>query len=247
MWALLKHYRLIKLVGEQDQEDEKRDNEKAVTQSWIRRRSSLVGVHVRHPQQDAREDDGVEDAHQGDAEDDPEGDEGDLPGPGDDAVELEGEKDELEDVDGAEQLEFKGTIVAHGPDTDGDGDHADEDQRDKDEDPHVPVDATTGPGVKIVSAEELEHEEEEVDGEADEHGLVLDVLLRVQPGLRPPPPDVRADGCSSNCDAFPDPERDEDRPPWPVDHLGSVIYLVATSAGRRCQSIVISTTRCTIL
>ena len=43
----------------------------------------MVGVDVRHPQQDAGEDDGVEDADQGDAEHDPEGDEGYLPGPGD--------------------------------------------------------------------------------------------------------------------------------------------------------------------
>ena len=74
----------------------------------------------------------------------------------------------------------------------------------------IPVDTTASPSVKIVSTEELEHEEEEVYGEADEHGLVLDVLLRVQPGLGTTPPDVRANGCSSDCDAFPDPERDED-------------------------------------
>ena len=75
------------------------------------------------------------------------------------------------------------------------------------------MNTSTSPCVKIVSTEELEHEEQEVDGKADEHGLVLDVLLRVQPGLRPPPPDIGANCCSSNCDAFPDPERDEDRPP----------------------------------
>ena len=45
----------------------------------------MVGVDVGHPQQDAGEDDGVEDTHQGDAEHDPERDEGNLPGPGDDA------------------------------------------------------------------------------------------------------------------------------------------------------------------
>ena len=75
------------------------------------------------------------------------------------------------------------------------------------------MNTSTSPCVKIVSTEELEHGEQEVDGKADEHGLVLDVLLRVEPGLRPTPPDVRADCCSGNRDAFPDPERDEDRPP----------------------------------
>ena len=79
----------------------------------------MVGVDVGHPQQDAGEDDGVEDAHQRDAQHDPEGDEGDLPGPGDDAVQLEGEEDELEDVDGAEELQLEGPIVANSPHTDG--------------------------------------------------------------------------------------------------------------------------------
>ena len=41
----------------------------------------MVRVNVRHPQEDPREDDGVEDTDQGDAEHDPQGDEGDLPGP----------------------------------------------------------------------------------------------------------------------------------------------------------------------
>ena len=98
----------------------------------------MVGVDVGHPQQDAGEDDGVEDAHKRDAEHDPEGDEGDLPGPGDDAVQLESEEDKLEDVDGAEEFKFKGAIMANGPHTDGNGDHADENQRDKHKDPHVP-------------------------------------------------------------------------------------------------------------
>ena len=44
------------------------------------------------------------------------------------------------------------------------------------------------PGVEIVGGEELEHEEQEVCGEADQHRLVLDVLLRVEARLRPPPP-----------------------------------------------------------
>ena len=61
-----------------------------------------------------------------------------------------------------------------------------------------------------------------MDGKADEHGLVLDVLLRVQPRLRSPPPDVRADSCARNRDAFPDPERDKDGPPGPVDHLQTI-------------------------
>ena len=79
----------------------------------------MVGVDVGHPQQDAGEDDGVEDAHQRDAQHDPEGDEGDLPGPGDDAVQLESEEDELEDVDGAEEFQLEGTIMANSPHTDG--------------------------------------------------------------------------------------------------------------------------------
>ena len=44
---------------------------------------ALVSIDVRHPEEDPGEDDGVEDSHQGDAEDNPQRDEGNLPGPGD--------------------------------------------------------------------------------------------------------------------------------------------------------------------
>ena len=47
-------------------------------------------IDVGHSEEDPSEDDGVEDAHQGDEEDDPQGDEGDLPGPGDDAERASG-------------------------------------------------------------------------------------------------------------------------------------------------------------
>ena len=46
----------------------------------------MVSIDIGHAQEDAGEDDGVEDTHQGDAEHDPQRDEGDLPGPGDDAA-----------------------------------------------------------------------------------------------------------------------------------------------------------------
>ena len=72
---------LVQLVGQKDEEDEERHNEEAVSQGGVGRGSPMVRVNVRHPQEDPREDDGVEDADQGDAEHDPQGDEGDLPGP----------------------------------------------------------------------------------------------------------------------------------------------------------------------
>lgn len=42
-------------------------------------------------------------------------------------VEFEGEKDELEDVDGAEELELEGAVVPHAPYADRYRHHADED------------------------------------------------------------------------------------------------------------------------
>ena len=41
----------------------------------------MVRVNVRHPQEDPREDDGVEDADEGDAQHDPQRHEADLPRP----------------------------------------------------------------------------------------------------------------------------------------------------------------------
>ena len=73
-------------------------------------------------------------------------------------------------------------------------------------------------GVEVIGCEELEHEEEQVDRETDEHGLVLEVLLIVEPGLRSPPPHVAPDTGPGDGDTFPDPERKEDGPPGPVYH-----------------------------
>ena len=44
-------------------------------------------------------------------------------------VEFEGEKDELEDVDGAEELQFKGAVVPHAPYAHRHRHHADENLR----------------------------------------------------------------------------------------------------------------------
>ena len=44
---------------------------------------ALVSIDIRHPEENPSEDDGVEDTHQRDAENYPEWDEGNLPGPGD--------------------------------------------------------------------------------------------------------------------------------------------------------------------
>ena len=71
------------------------------------------------------------------------------------------------------------------------------------------------PGVEVVGCEELEHEEEQVDSQTDEHCLVLEVFFIVQSGLRPPPPDVTSHRGPGYCDTFPHPEGEEHRPPGP--------------------------------
>ena len=61
------------------------------------------------------------------------------------------------------------------PHTDGNGYDAHKNQGDENKDPHVPS------GIQVVSSEKLKHEEQEVDCQANQHGLVLDVLLCVKP------------------------------------------------------------------
>ena len=61
------------------------------------------------------------------------------------------------------------------PDTDGNGYDAHKNQGDKNKDPHVPS------GIQVISSQELKHKEQEVDCQAYQHGLVLDVLLCVEP------------------------------------------------------------------
>ena len=73
---------LVQLVGHQHQEHQQRHHEEAVPQRWVCGGSALVSIDVRHPEENASEDDCVEDSHEWDAEDYPERNEGDLPGPG---------------------------------------------------------------------------------------------------------------------------------------------------------------------
>ena len=51
------------------------------TQSRIGGRPALFGVDLWHPEEDSGEDDGVEDADEGDAQHDPQRHEADLPRP----------------------------------------------------------------------------------------------------------------------------------------------------------------------
>ena len=71
------------------------------------------------------------------------------------------------------------------PDTNGDGDDANEYQWHEDQDPVVSL------GVEVVSHQQLEHQQQQMGGQTDQHGLVVDVFLGVQTVLWPTPPDVR--------------------------------------------------------
>ena len=92
----------------------------------------------------------------------------------------------------SDTFEIREPIVSDTPNTDGNGDDADKHKWDEDQDPHV------SPGIEVVSSEELEHEQQEVNCQADQHGLVLNIFFCIQPGLRPPPPHIRPNSCTSN-------------------------------------------------
>ena len=145
---------LVHLVSEEDEEDQERHHEKAVAQGRVSGRPALVSIDIRHPEEDPSEDDGVEDTHQGDAEHYPEWDEGDLPGPGDNAatkgsainnhlgltswislVQFESQKYELKDIDSTEQLQLKRPVMSDTPHTDGNTDDADDHQWYENQDP----------------------------------------------------------------------------------------------------------------
>jgi len=164
---------LVELVGEEDEEHKERHHQEAVAQGRVGRGPSVILIDIRHPEEDPGEDDGVEDTHQRDAEHDPQGDEGDLPGPGDDVVKFESKKHELENVDSTEQFQLKRSVMSHTPHTDGNTQDTDNHQGDEHKDPLV------SPGVQVIRGQELEHEEQQVNSEGDKHGLVLGVLLCV--------------------------------------------------------------------
>ena len=80
-------------------------------------------------------------------------------------------------------------VVSDAPHTDGNTDDADNHQGYEHQDPLIQTAMETfysslshlvSPGVEVVSRQELEHKEQQMHSETNQHGLVLKVLLIVE-------------------------------------------------------------------
>lgn len=71
--------------------------------------------------------------------------------------------------------------------------------------------------LQFVANQQLEHQENQMQGERDEHRFVMDISVSFQSRMRMSPPDVTAYGGTHDNHAFPKPYRTEDCPPAPLD------------------------------
>lgn len=72
-------------------------------------------------------------------------------------------------------------------------------------------------GLEFVADKELEHEQNEVEGEGDEHGLVVDVGVALETSVGVSPPNVTAHRCSQDHHALPKPYWTKHRPVTPFN------------------------------
>lgn len=122
--------------------------------------------NLRGTHQDAAEDETVQDTGNTNAEDDPHGNKNHFPAPGHKLVQFQGQEDKLQSVDCEKHFQLKTTVMLHGPHTGTDTGHTAKDQWDKDEHPEV-----VSGSAEAITGEELEHEQDEVQRQADEHRL----------------------------------------------------------------------------
>lgn len=66
---------------------------------------------------------------------------------------------------------LKGAVVLDCPDAHGNGEDRDEDERYKDESPEVPI------ILKVVTGKHLKDEEQQLQEQADDHCLVMDLAI----------------------------------------------------------------------
>lgn len=173
--------------------------------------SSLLRNHIQGPKEQEGPDDVIEDHQAEERHEDPEGHEHHEPGPVDDPVQPQGDEDELQDVDGAQDLQLQRPVMPKAPHAGGHGHGGDEEEGHEDQQPEV------GPPLHPVAHQDLEHEQQQVDAHSDQHGFELHAGLALGAVARVSGPNARAHGGARDDQQLPQPYRGEDGPVAPLD------------------------------
>lgn len=174
-------------------------------------RSSLLGNHIQGPKEQEGPDDVIEDDQAEEGHEDPEGHEHHQPRPVDDPVQPQGDEDELQDVDGAQDLQLQRPIMSKAPHAGSHGHGGDEEEWHEDQQPEV------GPPLHPVADQDFEHEQQQVDAHGDQHGFELHAGLPLGAVARVSGPNARTHRGACNDKELPQPYRGEDGPVAPLD------------------------------
>lgn len=129
----------------------------------------------------------------------------------DDPVQPEGNEDELQDVDGAQDLQLQGPVVSEAPKAGGHGHRGHKEERHEDQQPEV------GPPLHPIADQDLEHEQQQVDAYGNQHGLELHTGLSLRAVARVSHPNARADRGAREGQKLPQPDGGEHGPVAPLD------------------------------
>lgn len=129
----------------------------------------------------------------------------------DDPVQPEGDEDELQDVDGAQDLQLQGPVVSEAPKAGGHGHRGHKEERHEDQQPEV------GPPLHPIADQDLEHEQQQVDAYGNQHGLELHTGLSLRAVARVSHPNARADRGAREDQKLPQPDGGEHGPVAPLD------------------------------
>lgn len=190
--------------------NENEEHGDGVAQGRVHGLSLLQGRHLWRAHENPAEDEAVEHAGHTDAQHDPHGHEDHLPAPRHEPVQLEREEDELQRIHREEHFQLEAAVVLDGPHARTHAGHATEDERDEHEHPQVIA------GAETVAGQELEHEQDEVQGQADEHRLELHVRVGLDAVVGVPAPADGPHHGPQRRNQLPEPEGGKDRPYRPV-------------------------------
>lgn len=181
-----------------------------VSQGRIYGRALLHWRYLGRPQQNSTIDETIQHTRYAQAQDDPNGNKNDFPAPRNKVVQFQRQEDKLQRIHGQEHLQLETAIVFHGPNTGAHAGQTAKDQGDKDEHPEMISRAQS------ITGQELKHEQDEMQRQADQHRLKLDIGVYFDAIMRIATPNEGSYNSSQCGYALPYPQRGKDAPYWPV-------------------------------
>lgn len=159
----------VQFGRQQNEEDQQWKNDECVSNRSVKAGSPLFQRYFGRAVQNERKNESIEHANDDQTQEYPHGDQHNHPTPSDEPIETQCNEYELQHVDGAKQFQLKVSIILEGPNGNGNGQKRNENQWNESQCPNVPI------RFELVAHEQFKHEQQQLQGQTDEHGLEVSV------------------------------------------------------------------------